>query len=269
MPLDDWNARETNLERRIDLLGSWMIGFTWAVVVGLVIEFYAVFDPAWTGDWNRVIDRIGLLLVTIGVAGELAVEHKTHQAERKLRDVTAEIKRDADFKLKAADERIAELNAQTERLRKQNKDTALLLAYRSILDTPAFEDAMRAFSGTKYTIEVFDSMEAINFQWRLNMALRNSGWLAVRNPGRRLNLGFGVSVMTVGNQNAILRSEAGEALASWLDDDEIATITAVVAREDLELQTLVIEVGPKPETIEQQTQIRSEYKRRLQVGFQN
>jgi hypothetical protein len=207
--------------------------------------------------------------VTIGVAGELAVEHKTHQAERKLRDITAEIKRDADFKLKAADERIAELNAQTERLRRQNRDTALLLAYRSILDTPAFEDAMRAFSGTKYAIEVFDSMEAKYFQRRLDMALKNAGWLAVRNPGRRLNLGFGVSVLTVGNQDAILRSEAGEALASWLDADEIATITAIIARGDLEFQTLVIEVGPKPETIDQQTQIRSEYKRRHRVSVQD
>lgn len=147
-------------------------------------------------------------------------------------------------------------------LRKQNQDTALLLAYRSLGDTSAFEDAMRAFSGTKYAIEFLDSNEAINFQWRLDIALKRAGWTAVRNPVRRLNLGFGVSVLTVGNRNAALRSEAGDALSDWLDAHEAATLTAVIERDDLELNTLIIGVGPKPETLDKHNQIRSEYRRR-------
>ena len=102
------------VEDRIDSLGSWMIGFIWPVAVGLFIEFYAILNLAWTHDWNVIIDRIGLLLVTAGVSGELAIEQKKHSAERKLRRINADIDRESDLALKTADERIAELNLKAE-----------------------------------------------------------------------------------------------------------------------------------------------------------
>jgi hypothetical protein len=115
MASDDLAARKTGLENRLDSLDSWMIGFTWLVAVGLFIEFYAVLNLAITHDWNVLIDRVGLFLVTIGVSGELAIEHQSHRAERKLREANAEIELEADFRLKAADERIAELNLIAEK----------------------------------------------------------------------------------------------------------------------------------------------------------
>src|ERR1700679_1593393 len=40
--------------RPSDSLSAWMIGFTWPVAVGLVMEFYAVLNPAWTPEWNSM-----------------------------------------------------------------------------------------------------------------------------------------------------------------------------------------------------------------------
>jgi len=112
MASDDLEARKTTLEDQIDSLGSWMLGFTWPVAVGLFIEFYAIFNLVWTRDWNSFIDRIGLLLVTGGVSGELLIEHKTHRAERRLRGINVEIERESDLALKAADERMLALDAR-------------------------------------------------------------------------------------------------------------------------------------------------------------
>jgi|ERR1017187_1789546 hypothetical protein len=114
MKSDDLEAHKMAVEDRIDSLGSWMIGFIWPVAVGLFIEFYAILNLAWTHDWNVIIDRIGLLLVTAGVSGELAIEQKKHSAERKLRRINADIDRESDLALKTADERIAELNLKAE-----------------------------------------------------------------------------------------------------------------------------------------------------------
>ena len=61
MAPDGLDVRKTELENRIDSLGSWMIAFTWPVAVGLMMEFYAIFNLEWTHDWNALIDRIGLL----------------------------------------------------------------------------------------------------------------------------------------------------------------------------------------------------------------
>jgi len=110
MASDDLEARKTSLEDRIDALGSWMIRFTWPVAVGLLMEFYAILEFATTQKWNASIDHMGLLLVTAGVAGELAVEQMSHTTERKLRRVNKEIDREAD-------ERIADLNLLVEQER--------------------------------------------------------------------------------------------------------------------------------------------------------
>ena len=97
---------------------------------------------------------------------------------------------------------------------------------------------MQAFSGTKYAIEFFaESQEAVQFQWMLSISLKNAGWIPIlhdSHPGRRFNLGFGICILTVADENCISRSRAGDALAGWLDGNEVATITAVVARNDLE-----------------------------------
>ena len=81
----------------------------------------------------------GEALVTIGVFGEVAIG--------------LFIARSAKRQEMESATRIAELNAETERLRKENNDTALLLSYRSLGDTTAFVEAMRPFTGTVFIVE--------------------------------------------------------------------------------------------------------------------
>jgi hypothetical protein len=172
MVSDNLDARKTALEDSIDSLSSWMIGFTCPVAIGLVMEFYAIFNPAWTREWNVMIDRIGLLLVTAGVFGELAVEHKTHGAERSLREVNTLIERKAGIALKAADERIAELNLETERLRHS-------VAMRKLTreQIVSIQNALLPFRYAECEVSVTSGttdFEAMRFAGYIDHALRNA-----------------------------------------------------------------------------------------------
>jgi len=171
---------------------------------------------------------------------------------------------------------IAELNAETEQLRKENNDTALLLRYRSIGDPSAFEEAMREFSGTKYTLEFpLNSPEGGTFGNELGLALTKAGWIGGMVPAPSAYLGLGVYVFIIQGPGCNAQSRAGVALADWLDARSIATLSALAAPdaalasslskpEDLEPGSIVIRIGPQPETIEHQRGILSEYQRRKQ-----
>jgi hypothetical protein len=173
MASDDLGTRKTELEDWIDRLGAWMIGFIWPVAVGLFIEFYAVLNPPWTLNWNAFIDRIGLLLVTAGVAGELVIEHKTHSAERKLRGINTQIEHEADLTLKAADERIAELNLARAKIEQRMS--------ARVLTAEGFDKLIKILKpqGPKLVdIIVFDHhiVETKLFATQVSFAFISSGW---------------------------------------------------------------------------------------------
>jgi hypothetical protein len=220
------------------------------VVIGIVLEDWGAFSklfryPSWIGLRNAV----GPLMVAGGIAFEILFSRLSSSRQRKERNWLGL--------------RVAELDVETERLRKENNDTTLLLAYRSVGDMSALAEAMRAFSGTKYAIEFSDSNEAATLQWQLNAALNNAGWKAVSHPSRSILDGYGVWIKTIADRHGFPRSKAADALAEWLDARQVATIACVVKREGLDLGTVVIGIGPKPETIEQQRQIKDEYRKRL------
>jgi hypothetical protein len=166
----------------------------WSVVFGIVLEDWDIFGMAWQHPYPYLIRAsVGGVIVALGIAMEIRFSSLEAKAERKIRDW---------YSL-----RVAELNAETERLRKENNETALLLAYRSVGDMQAFEDAMRPFSGTKYAMEVFVAPaftnptmepEIANFQWLLNMGLQRAGWILVNGyVSRRGNIGFGVWLLNI------------------------------------------------------------------------
>jgi len=214
------------------------------------MEFYAIFNFPGTLRWNALIDRIGLLLVTAGVAGELAIEHKTHRAERKLRGINIEIEREMDITLTAADERI-------EQLRKENNETALVLKDRSLGNMLEFQQAMWAFRGTEYVLETGVDRESLSFKIRLNAALLGSEWKTHGHVLRRLNLGEGVWILTVGTKSDTRLSEAGEALADWLNNHNVVTLTNVTERDGLSPGTVLIQIGTRPETFERFEEFRA------------
>lgn len=106
-------ARRDELKESIDSLGRLLIVFIVIVVTGLIIELIRPIVSLWNRfDPWVLAEVIGSAGVAIGVAGELAVEWKTHRKEREQLHIDAEIERDAKRV-------IAELNAQVERERKE------------------------------------------------------------------------------------------------------------------------------------------------------
>jgi hypothetical protein len=155
---------------------------------------------------------------------------------------------------------------ETERLRKENNETALILGYRSVGDMQAFEDAMRPFSGTKYAMEVFVAPtfsnptmtpEIASLQWHLNIGLQKAGWIMIGHVSRRGSLGFGVWLLNI-SDHPIPGSGARDALAGWLDNANTATLVNTVRNDGLAAQgcTVLIQIGLKPETMDQHHMIR-------------
>lgn len=278
------------LRGRLEHRQFWAEVFGWIVGVGLVVEYWKeITDCIITRHWPST-ELIGGILVTAGVFGEVFFSRLAGITTDTLQELAdsdvaqsnrraAEALESAGKAERAAAEangRTAELNAETERLRKENNDTALLLRYRSIGDPSTFEQTMRGFSGTKYTLEfLVNSNEAGTFQNELNLALTRSDWIGASVPVARPYLGFGIYILTVPGRDCIAQSKAAEALADWLDTRSIATFSALATPEaalaspdaplkptNLDPGSIVIRVGPKPETIEQQERIRSEYQRR-------
>jgi hypothetical protein len=241
------NDIKNQLEGRLDSLSKWLEKWTALVVIGLVVEVASeVFKEA-TGQSLRFSNLVGEVLIMIWVAGELWVEVRNRQISDKLREVTDSI--------------ISELNAETEKLRKENNNRELLTRYRSIGDTVALENAMRQYAGTEYVIEFqTEQYEASRFQWELTTFLGKAGWVLKGYP-RPISLGFGAAVLTVTERNKhIPESAAGIALVDWLYGQNIAVYSAVVARSDhREPSALVIQLGPRPEVMEQHEIIRAGY----------
>ena len=254
MASDNLDARKTALEDWIDLLSSWMIGFTWPVAVGLFMEFYAIFNPAWTREWNVIADRIGLLLVTAGVSGELAIELKTHGAERRLREVNAEIENKSNAALRHANERIATLQLETERLHNENNETAIFLGDRRIIDPIEFQPAMHAFSGATFMILHGKGRETKAFAASLRYNLEEAGWKL--NQFNNSSQNEGVYIVESGFDDVGPCSAAAEALADVLNDNRVATLTYL--RNEAPPWAMTVCVGDKPETPEMQKRIQDE-----------
>lgn len=246
MEPDDLSQRKKALEDSIDGFGRWMIGFTSPVAIGLLMETYAIFQLRLTVAWNPTIDRVGLILVAAGVVGELVIEVMVHRMERKLRTVNAEIEREADAKLKAADERIAALQLETERLRKENLEVARFLEDRALGDVFEFQQAMFRFRSTRFAIRVGDAPESRSLAVSIKHALAEAEWVPDE-PMQRATIGEGVWVMEHGPDGFLGEypcSEAAKALTDWLNENGVAAMTFV--REDLEPGKVFVSVGPKP-----------------------
>jgi hypothetical protein len=198
MAADDLDSRKQKLEDEIDRWDAREIGFTWPVAIGLLMELYAVFQLRLTQSLNTPIDRLGLMLVTVGVAGELAVARRAHAGERRLRTLNAEIERDANAALKAADTRIAEFQLETEKLRARVTDRRVTSQQVQLIATELMQ-----WGGHTLTVQVINENEAIRFADELVPAFEYAGIEVVREPpfhaggidaGLVLNIGKGTDV---------------------------------------------------------------------------
>jgi hypothetical protein len=103
---DDLRGERDSLEKSLGRLSWWMIGFTAFLVVGLFIELYALFVKF--PDIHQMLEKIGQAVVAAGVTGELLILLLERLRERRLSTVNADIDRESQLDIRAADERIAE-----------------------------------------------------------------------------------------------------------------------------------------------------------------
>lgn len=184
MNLDDPILEKSREEDRLEFLDRLMIGFTWAVAMGLFIEFYAAFGLDSTRELNGLIDRIGLFLVTVGVAGELAVEHRTHRADRRLREINSAIEMQLELKLRESDELVAKLNlkAEEEQRKRVTIEQALELMRVKSSARGLNEKFMESLSGKpKGVVDILynpGDKEAYFFAIQIMASLRSADWTA-------------------------------------------------------------------------------------------
>jgi hypothetical protein len=186
---------------------------------------------------------LGSFLVAIGVFAEVLFSWRAVNEARK-----------ADLE---SEQRVVELGAETERLRKENNEFAALLSYRNIGDPQELAYAMKRFAGTRFVFGVGGG-EARNLLAQLGEALRQAEWIKIGPPRRGSEAGWGVEIVTVGD-SASLMNEGALALAEWLDSHGIGVVPMIAQRDDIEPGTVVITIGPKPETLEQQRILQETY----------
>jgi hypothetical protein len=209
----------------------------WSVVFGIVLEDWDTFGIAWNHHFPYLIRAsVGGAIVAVGIALEIRFSSLEAKSERRIRDWYAL--------------RVAELNAETESLRKENNETALLLADRTLGDAMAFADAMKEFRGTKAVICVADDRESKDLAWHLEQILRTGGsWemAAERKIGNITTEGIRVSCSRAKWMLTLSCGSAGEALADWLNKAR-ATANAL-PNNDAPEDSLMITIGPKPSSL--------------------
>jgi hypothetical protein len=171
MTSEELRRRRDSLESFIDWLNWGMVGFTVIVAIGLVIE------------WNQPTFRLlglhdfGGLLVTGGVSGEVLMAFIAQIKGRTLRIVNANIESDDNTRLKAADERIAELNlkAEQEQLARV-KIEEKLAGWR--IEQPGLTrllEKLKPYAGTPFNIKVHP--QSFSFMKSIDGVLLAAGWV--------------------------------------------------------------------------------------------
>src|SRR6476660_6769146 len=79
------NARNA-FERSLDSLSVWLAFWTALVAIGLVVEYIpSIVEDAKKRDWKFWLKLSGAILITVGVAGEFAIEARSLTIETGLR----------------------------------------------------------------------------------------------------------------------------------------------------------------------------------------
>jgi len=184
------------------------------VVVGLGIELYRPIVALCSKfDLGTLIELIGVILVTLGVAGELAVEWMTHRKERELLRIDAEIEREdkrqlAELNLLAEQEQHARVKLEKEMAgRRLNPEQKTFL-----------QDRLRGRSRQHvYIVPGVQTLEAKTFAESLNAALGGTGWITypeVTKPRRHIEVA-GICIMAAGDGRT---REAAKELSDVLEE---------------------------------------------------
>jgi hypothetical protein len=243
-----WDSPEA--VARIHVVFEWLETVSLAAAIGL--EVLGVRTPA---------NICWVILAASDIARHvysLRDKHLAGEENAALRENLARLNALSEQEMRAS----VALESEVDRLRKDSSEMTLLHSYRSLGEMLAFETAMKDFNGTRYAIEFLGvDRECGNFQWILNGALRKAGWVRTPLPTiHRTNMHLGVLIMTVAwDTRSLPSTKPADALAVWLDANNVATQTAIVKRDDPQ-GTVIVLIGPRPETMEQYSQIRAAFR---------
>jgi hypothetical protein len=234
------------------------------VVAGIVLEDWNKFAKLfYYPSWMALRDAAAPIMVAGGIAFEILLSRLSSSQERKIRDWYA--MRVAELNLKSEQESVAraKLERLTEKLRKNNRRTALLLRDRNLSNRVKFIEAMRAFASTRVYIHAMKEHEADPESSELESILRNTlrdaGWrveapvtnrLVIPPPAKEgVHIEYPASDWY--SDRPLPYVAAGCGLADWLNKENIAT--EIGASDHLknsgDICTVIVSVGPKPSTL--------------------
>jgi hypothetical protein len=175
-------------ELRLDLLGKWLTFWTVLVVLGLILEYFDLFQKSrrfitirsidwtslsfrWSINWLTVGEVLGGLLVTFGVAGELYVQFIASRVEHDLRT--------------SSDSTIAKITSANLGLER------ILIPRRVTFDGMGKEFAtLRPFAKTNVEVVGVPDLEAMRLASDIVDTLNAAGWTV-----QSVTLGVGPSAI--------------------------------------------------------------------------
>ena len=251
------NAKEKSLLSRQD----W---FQRLIEIGGVIVFLGLLIEDGPELWEALLRHrlpsrgvIGGIIVAIGVGVEVLFASLVTHTSKRLQELADA--RNAEFHERAAEaeRRTVELEAEVERLRKENNDISTLLADRAIKDLGGFMDAMRAFSGIGVLVIATDSSESKILVATLTGSLREAKWI-VTGPTIKPFLPEGVAILVTENDwnNNTLCRKGAIALGDWLNDSGVVPWLRLRDESEATSGNLIVIVGPKPQNVERMKALR-------------
>lgn len=245
------------LQGQRDVLNPWLDGSALIVVIGVILEIVFVIRiyKDELNDWRRGIFLVparpsrrwlwfeiaGVVLVSLGVAGEFAIDVRAADLDTQIRDANGKLvllleqeagdaKKSADDAAKAAaranksadaavktasgarkeadsfaneignakrqaaeavsrladaEQRLADATQREVAAEKALRD---IKSPRSLVHTDALVAALKPFNGTKYTFNVFQDQESMEFTKALDPVLQAAGWVRNQPPGLRIGI---------------------------------------------------------------------------------
>lgn len=187
-----------DLENSLDRLEIWLTAMTGLVVLGLVLEYWheipeaiAKLKQAWS--WKSFLVIAGGILITVGVAGELAVQFYASRKDTKLRETNDSVfsilntkAAEANDRAAKAEERVSENEKETAQLNAVAEEERLAritiedrVAWRRLTGNQQAKMASRldSFSGEPVLIQYnTNDLEANLFALDIATALRQAKW---------------------------------------------------------------------------------------------
>jgi hypothetical protein len=197
MNLPDLQRTIEELEKSLTFLECWLFVATLLVVLGLILEYWhevpeAFADLKKTWSWKPFLIIAGGVLITAGVAGELAVQFFASRKETDLRKANDAVFAILNAKAAEATERAANAELQTVQLKKLAEDERMArvkieqdVAWRRLTKDQQREMAARLkpFSGETVLLHYnINDLEADSFASDIALTLRQAKWKTVFEP---------------------------------------------------------------------------------------